>query len=147
MEHESALIQAIYACLVEANEAGAQEVVLHVSDLISRNNVLDGKLVVFAPFAMRPRQKAKNSPLTGEGDLYELGKSLREYRNALGISRSEAARRALISITYLYHLENAVRRTHGEPSQPAKNVLERIAEVLKLTQEERQRLLVLAGYQ
>lgn len=79
-------------------------------------------------------------------DLIALGKELEKRRRGLGIPRAEAARRIGVSPNYVWTIERARLRKHGEPSQPSKDVLARWADVLGGDTAYIQRLLILAGH-
>ncbi len=78
--------------------------------------------------------------------LTELGAALRERREALGIPRTELARRIGVTPTYVWLLETAKPRRNGEPSRPTPSVLERWADALGMDHRYRDQVLHMAGY-
>jgi transcriptional regulator with XRE-family HTH domain len=84
-------------------------------------------------------------------DLKKLGEVLTERIERIGISRAELARRVRMSRSTLWIYERGESPETGAPSRPAKDKLERLAEVLTFTPNERQQfvaqLLELAGYE
>lgn len=79
-------------------------------------------------------------------NLLELGTALRERREALGIPRTELARRVGVTPTYIWLVETAKPRPNGEPSRPTAGVLERWTEALGMDRRYRDQALRLAGY-
>ena len=79
-------------------------------------------------------------------DLTRLGAALRERREALGIPRTEIARRVDVTPTYVWLIETAKTRSGGEPSRPTQSVLERWSVALGMDERYTKQLLALAGY-
>ncbi|HLJ66843.1 MAG TPA: helix-turn-helix transcriptional regulator [Chloroflexota bacterium] len=79
-------------------------------------------------------------------DLDRLGTALRERREALGIPRTELARRVGVTPTYIWLVENAKPRQSGQPSRPAEHVIERWTRALGMDERYTRQALRLAGY-
>lgn len=79
-------------------------------------------------------------------DLTRLGAALRERREALGIPRTEIARRVDVTPTYVWLIETAKTRSGGEPSRPTQSVLERWSVALGMDERYTKQVLALAGY-
>jgi transcriptional regulator with XRE-family HTH domain len=84
-------------------------------------------------------------------DLKKLAEVLTNRIEQIGISRAELARRAKIGRSTLWIYERGESPATGEPTKPAKDKLERLAQVLTFNPDEREeflaQLLVLAGYE
>ena len=72
-------------------------------------------------------------------ELAELGRVLRERREAIGISKAEIARRVEVSESFVAMTEQGTRR-------PSKAVLERWAEALGWDEVYTRQLLIMAGH-
>jgi len=79
-------------------------------------------------------------------DLTRLGAALHERREALGIPRTEIARRVDVTPTYVWLIETAKTRSGGEPSRPTQSVLERWSVALGMDERYAKQVLALAGY-
>lgn len=79
-------------------------------------------------------------------DLTRLGAALRERREALGIPRTEIARRVDVTPTYVWLIETAKTRSGGEPSRPTRSVLERWSVALGMDERYTKQVLALAAY-
>jgi transcriptional regulator with XRE-family HTH domain len=79
-------------------------------------------------------------------DLKELGRLLRNRRQALGIPAAVVARRAGIGRTTLWQVERGENPRTGKPSRPGKDKLERWAAALGFDRSELPGLMELAGY-
>jgi transcriptional regulator with XRE-family HTH domain len=79
-------------------------------------------------------------------NLQRLGAVLHERREALGIPRTEIARRVGVTPTYVWLIEGARPRKNGEPSRPTEAVLERWARALGMDDRYTRQILLLAGY-
>ncbi len=79
-------------------------------------------------------------------DLAQLGKSLRERREALGIPRAVVGRRVSVSHSYVWLVEQAVVRKGTRPLRPSREVLERWVSVLGWGDKYLDKVLELAGY-
>lgn len=88
---------------------------------------------------MTPERQASNLP--------ELGQILESRRKDIGISRALLARKIGISTSYAWMIERARGRKGIEPSYPSEVVLERWADELRFTNQERRRARSLAGYE
>ena len=80
-------------------------------------------------------------------NLKKLGSLLHDKREALGIPLAALARKASVGRSTLWTLERGENPKTGKPSRPAKDILERLATALRLSQAERDELFLLAGYQ
>lgn len=76
-------------------------------------------------------------------DLQKLADLLRNARGSLGLTRTEAALRAGISVSHLWVLEGGNNPKTGKQSTPSFDVCLRLAEVLRV---QRTTILELAGY-
>jgi transcriptional regulator with XRE-family HTH domain len=82
-------------------------------------------------------------------DLQALGRALEDRRKTFALARGELARHLGVSTNYIWMVERAKPRAHGEPSQPSRNLLERWVQFLweaEHDQIEMTRILALAGY-
>jgi transcriptional regulator with XRE-family HTH domain len=79
-------------------------------------------------------------------NLEKLGILIHNKREEAGIPLSKAAKRASIGRSTLWIIERGENPQTGRPSQPSKDILERLAEVLHMSQAETQELLSLADY-
>ncbi len=79
-------------------------------------------------------------------DLKQLGVALRERREALGLPRTELARRVGLTPTYVWMIEGAKPRSNGEPSRPTEAVLERWVRSLGMDERYLDQALRMAGY-
>jgi transcriptional regulator with XRE-family HTH domain len=79
-------------------------------------------------------------------DLETLGAALRERREALGIPRTELARRVGVTPTYVWLVEGARPRKGGKPSRAGQAVIERWARSLGMDDRYTRQALVLAGH-
>src|SRR5216684_3894370 len=80
-------------------------------------------------------------------DLKKLGTLIRTKREEIGISPSILAEKTGIRRPTLWIYERGENPKTGKPSRPSKDKLERLAEVLHMSQAELEELLALAGYQ
>ena len=79
-------------------------------------------------------------------DLIELGRTLRQRREDIGVPRAVLAQRIGVSSTYMWMIERAAPRKNGEPSQPSKELVERWAAALGLSALAVAEALALAGH-
>lgn len=86
------------------------------------------------------RGGAEAVTLRVDGVENEFGERLRRHREAAGLSQNALAREVKVDPSYINRLERAER----EP--PKRELVARLAEVLALSEAERQRLLLAAGH-
>ncbi len=79
-------------------------------------------------------------------DLKALGERLEERRRDIGLPRAELARRIGATENYVWMIERAKRRQNGEPSRPAKELLERWVSALRWGPEQERAVMNAAGY-
>src|SRR5437764_6956585 len=79
-------------------------------------------------------------------DLEKLGKMIRQKREEIGIPPSVLAEKTGIRRPTLWIYERGENPKTGKPSRPSKDKLERLAEVLHMSQIETEELLSLADY-
>lgn len=82
-------------------------------------------------------------------DLQALGNDLEDRRKRLALTREALAQGVGVSANYVWMVERAKPRAHGEPSQPSREVLERWVRLLwdeERDQSEIRKTLALAGY-
>lgn len=79
-------------------------------------------------------------------DLKKLGQMLQQKRETLGLPATTVAKRAGIGRTTLWKVERGEDSRTGQPSRLSKDKLERLLEVLGMSQREKVHLLQLAGY-
>jgi transcriptional regulator with XRE-family HTH domain len=79
-------------------------------------------------------------------NLEKLGILIHNKREEAGIPLSKAAKRAGIGRSTLWIIERGENPQTGRPSQPSKDILERLAEVLHMSQAETEEMLSLADY-
>lgn len=79
-------------------------------------------------------------------DLEQLGALIHYKREEAGIPLSTVAKRAGIGRSTLWIIERGANPQTGNPSRPAKETIERLAEALHLNQAETEELLSLADY-
>jgi guanylate kinase/transcriptional regulator with XRE-family HTH domain len=79
-------------------------------------------------------------------NLEKLGTFLHSRRREAGIPLAKAAQRAGIGRSTLWIIESGNNPKTGKPSRPSKEILERLAEVLHLSQDELEEVLSLADY-
>lgn len=80
-------------------------------------------------------------------DLKKLGSIIRNKRVEIGIPPSILAAKLEISRPTLWVWERGENPRTGKPSRPSKHALERLTEVLHMSQAELEEILTLAGYQ
>src|SRR5436853_2386663 len=80
-------------------------------------------------------------------DLEKLGTIIRNKREEIGIPPSILAEKTGIRRPTLWIYERGENPKTGKPSRPSKDKLERLAEVLQMSQAEKEELLSLADYQ
>jgi len=78
--------------------------------------------------------------------LLEMGRMLRERREALNLTREEITRVTGVSPSYVFLVETGRERSSGSPSRPKRETLKRWTEALNMSDEEASRVLALAGY-
>jgi DNA-binding GntR family transcriptional regulator len=79
-------------------------------------------------------------------NLEKLGTFIRCKREEVGIPLAKAAQKAGIGRSTLWILESGKNPKTGKPSRPSKDILERLAEVLHMNQDELAQALALADY-
>src|SRR5579884_80497 len=79
-------------------------------------------------------------------DLIRLATLIRNKREEIGIPLAVAAKRAGIGHATLENLERGKNPRTGKPSRPGRQILEQIAPVLRMSQEELNEALMLADY-
>lgn len=79
-------------------------------------------------------------------DVKMLGKKIREKREEIGIPPSTLARKAGIARTTLWMLEQGENHQTGKPSRTRKAILLKVADALRITLEEKEAWVELAGY-
>lgn len=79
-------------------------------------------------------------------NLEKLGTLIQKKREDVGIPLAKAAKKAGIGRSTLWILERGESPQTGKPARPAKDILERLAEALYMSQEETDELLLLADY-
>jgi transcriptional regulator with XRE-family HTH domain len=79
-------------------------------------------------------------------NLEKLGTLIHTKREEVGIPLAKAAQKAGIGRSTLWILERGKSPQTGKPSRPSKDILERLAEVLHMSQAETEGLLALADY-
>ena len=80
-------------------------------------------------------------------NLEKLGTIIHNKREEVGIPLAKAAQKAGIGRSTLWILEQGKNPKTGKPSRPSKDILERLAEVLHMSQAELEEILTFAGYQ
>jgi len=79
-------------------------------------------------------------------NLEKLGTLIHNKREEVGIPLAKAAHKAGIGRSTLWILERGKSPQTGKPSRPSKDILERLAEVLHMDQDEQAEALALADY-
>jgi transcriptional regulator with XRE-family HTH domain len=77
-------------------------------------------------------------------DLRRVGALLRQRREALGLRKSDLARRVGISPAYVTLIEDAIPRSRGNPTQPRYDVLVTWTRALGMDEEMTEEILALA---
>ncbi len=79
-------------------------------------------------------------------NLEKLGAVIHNKREEVGVPLAKAAQKAGIGRSTLWILEHGKNPKTGKPSRPSKDILERLAEVLRMNQDELAEALTLADY-
>jgi transcriptional regulator with XRE-family HTH domain len=79
-------------------------------------------------------------------NLEKLGTIIHNKREEVGISLTKAAQKAGIGRSTLWILESGKNPKTGKPSRPSKDILERLAGALHMSQDELEEALSLADY-